>query len=595
VTYAVKCNGIEIALEAELGAFKAELACHDGPQPGLHEVRLKLSAGVPATLPKLTLAWKLPSVDFHYKWNSTCFQIRALDAGTGTENFIKTKANAGMPVYSLYNLEGVNACTFALSDFIHDCELGGSYRNGKFYECRATVFGEMIGQVAEYEIALRFDFRRIPYYQALGDVAAWWETMPGCTPCPTPEAARMPLLSSWYSYNLNIDPDDLEKQCALAKKLGMDTVILDDGWQTNQKDFGYQNNGDWEVNEEKLPDFAAHVKRVQALGMKYMVWFSVPFVGVESRAYRRFKEVNMLLPGAEGARWYSLDPRFAETRRYLAETYENFLRRYGIDGFKMDFICSIGFGRNLPDRPDDRRDCVSIGEAVCKLLDDVTARLRAINPDILIEFRQAYVGPAMRSYGNMLRAVDCPNSIGDNRVRTLDVRLMCRNSVVRADPITWHRDEPAASAAMQIIHAMFSVPQISLRMTELTETHRRMVQQQLSFIRQHRDVLLGGRIRPLYPHLLFPLVLADTDKKLVAAFYAPMPLRLDERIPEQFILVNGTYAPEVLLDLSRPLGSMRMTVTSCTGEAMGESRVDLVAGMNRLAVPAAASAVLTRR
>lgn len=592
VTPTVKCNGMDITLAAELGPFAAELTCEQLAQAGLFEVRLKLSAQAPAPLPKLSLTWDLPSVDLHYKWNSRCFQNRALDAGTGTENFIQCRANSSMPVYSLYNLDGVNACTWALSDAVHDTDLGGSYRNGKVYGSRAVIVGASVGTVAEYAVTLRFDFRRIPYYTALKDVSSWWASMAEYTPCAIPDAARMPLLSSWYSYNLNIDPDDLETQCALAKELGMDTVILDDGWQTDQKDFGYQNNGDWEVSTNKLPDFAGHVKRVQAMGMKYMVWFSVPFVGVESKAYQRFKD--MLLPGREGARWFSLDPRFAETREYLADTYEKFIRRYGIDGFKMDFIGSIGLGKGIEDTEDDRRDCPSIGEGVCKLLDDVMARLRAINPDVLIEFRQAYIGPAMRKYGNMFRAVDCPNSIGDNRVRTLDVRLLCGETVVHADPITWHDDEPDHSAAMQIIHALFSVPQISRKMTELTESHRRMLKQQIAFVRQHADVLLDGELRPLFPHMLYPLVVAKNDTKLLAAFYAPMPLKLDEEIPEQLILVNGAYDSELLLDLARPLGPMQMKVTSCTGEVLSDTQVNLTAGLNRLAVPPAAHAVLRR-
>ncbi len=593
MTQTVKCNGIEIKLEAELGAFSAELTCEEGPERGLYEVRLRASADKPAVLPTLKLAWKLPSVDFHYKWNSRCFQNKALDAGAGTENYVKSRANSGMPVYSLYNLDGVNACTWALSDAVHDSEIGGSYSNGKVYESKAVIYGAMIGAVTEYAVTLRMDFRRIPYYAALGDVSAWWAGMPEYAPCASPEAARMPLLSSWYSYNLNIDPDDLEKQCALAKEMGMDTVILDDGWQTSQRDCGYQNNGDWEVCSEKLPDFAAHVKRVQALGMKYMVWFSVPFVGVESKAYERFKD--MLLPGRPGAQWYCLDPRFAETRAYQAETYEKFIRRYGIDGFKMDFICSIDLARGVEDTPDDRRDCVSIGEGVCKLLDDVTARLKAVNPDVLIEFRQAYTGPAMRKYGNMFRAVDCPNSIGDNRVRTLDVRLLCGETVVHADPITWHDDEPVHSAAMQIIHTLFSVPQISRKMTDLTEPHRRMLRQQLAFFRRHRDVLLSGQLRPLYPHMLYPLVVAKNDTKLLAAFYGPLPLRLDEEIPEQLILVNGGYARELLVDLAEPLGPVRMKVTDCTGEVLTDAEMNLGAGLHRLAVPAAAHAVLRRQ
>jgi alpha-galactosidase len=588
-------SAIEMELAGDLGAFEAQLTCEPGAESGLYDVRLRVSASEPAILPTLTLSWKLPSVDFHYKWNPRCYQNRALDPSVGTANFIQSKANSGMPAYSLYNLDGVNACTWALSDAIHDTETGGAYRHGKVYECRAVIYGDRMDATREYDVTLRFDFRRIPYYEALRDVSAWWEEMPEYAPCISPEAARAPLLSSWYSYKLDVDPDDLETQCALAKELGMDTVILDDGWQTDQTDFGYQNNGDWEVSVRKFPDFAGHVKRVQDLGMKYMVWFSVPFVGIESKAYPRFKEMGMLMPAREGARWFSLDMRYPQTRAYLAEIYENFVRRYGVDGLKMDFVGSVGLGRDMVDSPDDRRDCVSIGEGVCRLLDDVMARLRAIRPEILIEFRQIYVGPAMRKYGNMFRAVDCPNSIGDNRVRTLDLRLLCGATAVHADPITWHDDDPVDSAAMQIIHAMFSVPQISRKMTELTEPHRRMLRRQLAFCREHADVLQEGLLRPMYPHMLYPLVMARTDKKLLGAFYSSLPLKIDEVVPEQLLLVNGSYCDELLIDLAEPLGPVLMTVTACTGELLAEIELDIGAGLHRLAIPPAASAVVRRK
>lgn len=588
----VNCNNIEIRLNEDLGTFTPTLTCEEGEVAGLYYVTLELAADEAAQLPTLTLSWDLPSIDFHHKWNSQCMQVRALDPSTGSFNRVDSSANSGMPVYSLYNLDGINACTWALSDVIHDTRIGGAYRHGKVYQSDVTIVGATIGVVDAYAVTIRFDFRRIPYYAALRDVSKYWESLSGCAPCHVPEAARMPLLSSWYSYGLNIDPEDLEKQCALAKDMGMDTVILDDGWQTGQRTFGYQNNGDWEVSSEKLPDFAGHVRRVQALGMKYMVWFSVPFVGIESRAYQRFKD--MLLPGKEGATHFSLDPRFKETRDYLATTYENFVRQYGIDGLKMDFIGSILDRNPSADRADDRRDFVSVGEAVCKLLEDVMVRLRKINPDILIEFRQDYTGPAMRRFANMFRAVDCPNSVGDNRVRSLDIRLLCGETAVHADPITWHDDEPDHSAAMQIIHALFAVPQISHKISNLSASHRRMLKHQMAFCREHRDVLQGGELRPLYPHLLYPLVVAKSADKLLAAYYSGLPLRLDEEIPESLILVNGSYNDELLLDLCRPMGTVQLTIADCCGEVVSMEEMELQAGLHRIAVPPAGHANIRR-
>jgi alpha-galactosidase len=583
----VAVHNITVCLESDCGSFTPALICKSGEQKDVYYVTLRVTASEASLLPDLKLTWILPSIDFHHKWNTRCMQNRALDVGAGSYNHIHSSANSGAPVFSLYNLAGTNACTWAASEVIHDTDTGGDYHSGRNFWCDFKVVGSSIGVVKDYEVTIRFDFRRIPYYEALADVTLYWESLPGCAPCPVPAAARKPLLSSWYVYEIRFDAEDFEKNCEEAVKIGFETAIMDDGWQTSQTTAGYENNGDWEVYEGKVPDLANQVKRIHAMGMKYMVWFSVPFVGIESKAYNRFKD--MLLPGREGAKWYSFDMRFPEVRDYLVGRFVGFVERYGVDGLKMDFIGSCN--DNTPDADimaDGRRDCPSIGEGMCKLLNETTSKLRVLNPDILIEFRQAYTGPAMRAYGNMLRAVDCANSLGDNRVRTLDLRLLAGNTAVHADPITWHDEDPDHSAAMQIIHALFSVPQISRRISELTPSHRAMLKQQLKFVKAHEDVLQLGEIRPLYPHLLYPLVVARNDHKMVVAFYADMPARLgEEELPPELLLVNGSYASQVMLELGRDYGAVEAEIIDCCGARVRIEKRHLNADLHSFSVPPA--------
>ena len=588
----VNCNEIEISLKEGIDPFTAKLSCHEDEIKGIFYVEARLRNDGPAQLPDLELTWDLPSIDFHYKWNPQCMHNRALDIALASANRVESRANRQAPVYTLYNLEGVNTCCFALSDVVHDTVLGGEYGDGKFYESIARILGRKMDPLSEYTVTLRFDFRRIPYYQALKDVSVWWQEMEDYKPCAIPDAARKPLLSSWYSYKLNVDPVDLEKQCVLAKEYGIDVVILDDGWQTDQLEFGYQNNGDWKVSTVKFPDFAAHVRRVQDLGMKYMVWFSVPFVGIESKAYEKFK--NMIFPGKEEAKWFALDPRFPATREYLAEIYEDFVTKYRIDGIKMDFIGTIGGRGGDEDDHNEGHDCHSVGEGVCRLLDDVMQRLRNLNSEILIEFRQSYVGPAMRKYGNMFRAVDCPNSIGDNRVRSIDVRLICGDTAAHADPITWHDDEPVESAAMQLIHTLFCVPQISCKMTELTDDHTRMLRSYLAFWRKHREVLLSGDLRPLYPHMAYPLVVAENGAKTVVAFYSRLPLVVEKQITQELILVNGTYITALLLDIKEDQGEFGVIAIDCMGSLVKQETVVLDRGIHVIEVPVAGHVQLKR-
>jgi len=179
-------------------------------------------------------------------------------------------------------------------------------------------------------------------------------------------------------------------------------------------------------------------------------------------------------------------------------------------------------------------------------------------------------------------------------VRTLDVRLLAGDTAVHSDPITWHEDEPVHSAAMQIVHALFSVPQVSRRISELPEAHRRMLEHQIGFVREHRDVLQHGELRPLFPHLLYPLVVARTHEKFLAACYADVPLRLDEELPPVFILVNGSYSPELLVDLGRDSGVVDVVVEDCRGEVVRRAEIGMGIGLHRVSVPPAGHARIRR-
>lgn len=590
----VTVNGVEVRVESDCVPFKPSLICKPGEQEGIFYVTLSVTSAEALPLPDLKLTWELPSVDFHHKWNPRCGQNRALDVGLGSFNHIQSSANSGAPVFCLYNLAGDNACTWALSDVIHNTHTGGDYRSGKTFYCDCKVVGSSVGVVSEYELTVRFDFRKIQYFKSLADVTRYWETLPGCQPCVVPSSARKPLLSSWYIYEIRFEPESFETECKIASDMGFETAIMDDGWQTKQTTAGYQNNGDWEVSEEKVPDLKGHVDRIHAMGMKYMAWFSVPFCGVESKAYHRFKD--MLLPGREGAKWFSFDMRFPEVREYLVGRFTGFVTRYGVDGLKMDFIGSCNDSEPAADiLSDGRRDCASMGEGMCKLLAEAKRQLLTINPDILIEFRQAYTGPAMRPYGNMLRAVDCANSLGDNRIRTLDVKLLAGNSAVHSDPITWNENDPPHSAAMQIIHALFSVPQISMRLRDLSESHHNMLRQQLTFMKENEDVLQHGDVRPLYPHLLYPLVISRNEQKMLVAFYADMPMRFGvENLPRQLLLVNGCYAEELLVVFDDDFGAVQIDVINCLGECVRKEKMTVKAGVHRLAVPPAGHMRLLR-
>ncbi|HBJ59223.1 MAG TPA: alpha-galactosidase, partial [Verrucomicrobia bacterium] len=367
-------------------------------------------------------------------------------------------------------------------------------------------------------------------------------------PAAVPAAAFDPLYSFWYSYHQGVNTANVEKECAAAVPYGMKTAIIDDGWQTDDNSGRYAYCGDWEVSTNRFADFAGHIKKVQEMGMKYMIWYSVPYVGFKSKNFAKFK--GKYLYEDHGMLAAVLDPRFPEVREFLIGKYEQAVRDWGVDGLKLDFIDSFGFRGADPAVKEDYagRDIKSLPEAIDRLMTDVNKRLAAIKPGVLIEFRQSYIGPAILKYGNMLRAADCPMDVLSNRIRTLDLRLSCGPAAVHSDMLMWNMDESPEAASKQFWNILFSVPQISVRLEEISAAHRAKLREMLDFWLAHRETIMKGELRPMRPDLNYPIVYAyGKDEQVVAVYDPAMVVEVDRSRGPIVYIVNATDAKTLVV------------------------------------------------
>ena len=356
------------------------------------------------------------------------------------------------PVASVFSEDSRNRCTVALSETREKVYLyAGIHEEDGMFHIKA-VFPSASGYCGSREVKVRLDTRDISFSAALSEVAAWWEQSCGLIPMKTPDIARRPMYSSWYSYHQMIDGKTLEAECALAKEMGFHSIIVDDGWQTDDASRGYAYCGDWNVSSAKIPDMAAHVSRVHDLGMKYLLWFSVPFVGKKSGNWARFQD--KLIYYDEGLQAGVLDPRYPEVREFLVETYRSAAVNYDLDGLKLDFIDPFVERQETPG-PDSAMDFPGLQDAVDCLMMSVSQALKQVKPHIMVEFRQFYIGHNIRRYGNIFRVNDCPNSALRNRVGIVDLRLLCGHSAVHSDMLMWHPKEDPEEIAIQLISCLF--------------------------------------------------------------------------------------------------------------------------------------------
>ena len=559
-------------------------------EPGVHIAHFALRFDESTVPEPVTLSVRHPLGDIYAHWTADFDAPRFFDRSVQPpwESF-RTSATRGAPVSCSYSQAGVNRITYAWSDARNPLTIAvvpDETRGELVY--KLTLFDLPTPPFSSYDAWLRIDTRGVPYHDALDAVRAWWAAMPEYEPAPIPNLAREPMYSTWYSHQVQITAEVVEDECRRAKELGLNAVIVDDGWQTESVDWGYDACGDWIPAPGKFPDMRAHVERVHALGMKYLLWFSVPFLGSRSQAWATYRQRLLARePILSNGQWGVLDPRFPDVREMLISTYERACE-WGIDGLKLDFIDE--FQLSADDGFGGERDTDSVVEAVDRLLTDATDRLRSFNPQVGIEFRQTYSGPLMRHFGNMLRASDCPADALENRVRTLSLRLLAGSTPVHSDPLVWDAGARAEVAAAHLINVLFAVPQISVRLAELAPEHEEAIRFWLGFWRDHRDALLQSRLRPLQPELNFPLVIAEGRDETVAALYGQEVLTLDA-LPPTLYVVNGTAANRVIVDL--PANPVTSVVRDCCGRVLSEERMN-VNGVTALSVPASGLVELHR-
>ena len=547
----------DVELAGDTGVWQITAGA-EMPEPGLQLIHLKLAAPDAAVPPHVTLKWSVPQLDMQSRWHPACGFDRNIPPDWSAP--VSSSLASSIPLMQFLNLKGENRVLVAVSDALRQVNIrGGVNERTNEIAFEVELFSVPEAPLDSVEVTLRFDTRKVFYADAVRSAMAWYASFPEYSPAPVPEAAFDPIYSTWYSYHRELFAPELEAECALAARAGLKGIIVDDGWQTEDADrkWGYAFCGDWEVAKKRFPDMRAHVEKIHQLGMKYILWFGVSTVGELSKNYERFK--NKLLWSRAVRQVGFLDPRFPEVREFLISTYEKALKEWDLDGFKLDFIDNFCFVGEDPAVKENYagRDIRSLPEAVDKLLSDVMARLRAIKPEILIEFRQRYIGPAIRKYGNMLRSGDCPADILTNRVNILDLRLTSGETAVHSDMLEWNVDDTAENAALQFLNILFSVPQISIRFAELPESHTEMLRFWLDFWIRYRDLLLHGDLKPYHPELDYPLVVAENAReKIIAVYHAGQVAEIECAQGKTCFVVNATGVAGVVCELkAKPLAA----------------------------------------
>lgn len=157
---------------------------------------------------------------------------------------------------------------------------------------------------------------------------------------PWANKSRPILLNNWEATYFDFDEWKLLRLLKEAKALGIELLVLDDGWFGRRKD-DKRGLGDYDVNRKKLPHgLHGLAKKVEQAGLKFGLWFEPEMVSEDSLLFETHPEWAITAPErtpAKGRHQLMLDLSRVEVQDYLIEQIRKVLSSATISYVKWDF------------------------------------------------------------------------------------------------------------------------------------------------------------------------------------------------------------------------------------------------------------------
>lgn len=117
------------------------------------------------------------------------------------------------------------------------------------------------------------------------------------------DAVRPVLLNTWEAAYFNINHDTILKYAQKAKDVGVELLVVDDGW-FGKRDDDTSSLGDWVVNEKKFSGgFQALAKDLNKLGLKLGIWVEPEMISPNSELYRQHPDWCIHADGYVRTQW----------------------------------------------------------------------------------------------------------------------------------------------------------------------------------------------------------------------------------------------------------------------------------------------------
>ena len=158
------------------------------------------------------------------------------------------------------------------------------------------------------------------------------------------DRVRPVLLNSWEAFYMDFDGADILALAEQAKSLGIEMIVMDDGWFGDRND-DLRGLGDWFVNEHKLGGKLGDLSRlIHEKGLLFGLWVEPEMVNEDSDLFREHPDWAMTIPGRKpvlGRNQLVLDFSRQEVVDEIYNRICRVLDEGNVDYLKWDFNRSI--------------------------------------------------------------------------------------------------------------------------------------------------------------------------------------------------------------------------------------------------------------
>ena len=324
---------------------------------------------------------------------------------------------------------------------------------------------------------------------------------------------RPVVINSWESTYFDFDEQKILDFIEGAKGLGIDTVVLDDGW-FGHRDRDDSSLGDWHIHKGKLPNgLTPLIEACKKHGMKFGIWFEPEAISPDSDLYRAHPDWAIQTKGREGIQLrneFLLDFSRKEVVEEIFAQMSKVLKNNDISYVKWDM------NRNQTDVPNARLSYDYI-RGVYQLYEKLTAAF----PDLIIEGCAgggARFDPGILYYSPMVWTSDNTDAYTRARIQygtSLCYPLQTMSNHVSVCPN--HQTGRTIPFETRGNVASLGCLGYELHLTKATKEERALVKAQTAAYRNDAEVILTGNLYrlldPFTDNLFCEMVVSEDQKR----------------------------------------------------------------------------------